>query len=88
MNCWIGVERSGDRKIVRLAGEFTLSQVSELLAVCDIDHSMVELDLRDLMFADASGIDALRQLRARGALLVRVPGYIALKLGSPSDGPH
>ena len=82
MNCWIGVERKGDRKIVRLAGEFKLPQVSELLAACDIEHGAVELDLRDLVSTDAAGVDALRNLRNRGAVLVRTPGYIELKLNA------
>jgi len=82
VNCWIGVERKDDRRIVRLAGEFKLPQVSELLAACDIEHFAVELDLRDLVSADAAGIDALRNLRDRGAVLVRTPGYIDLKLNA------
>jgi hypothetical protein len=84
VNCWIGVERKRNRNVVRVAGEFKLPQVSELLAACDLDHSAVELDLRDLVGADFAGIEALRGLRARGAVLVRVPGYIELKLEAPS----
>jgi hypothetical protein len=34
--------------------------------------------------ADAAALDALRRLREMGATLVRVPGYIQLKLDAPS----
>ena len=42
----------------------------------------LELDLTDLVSADAAGIEALQRIRAQGATLVGAPGYIQLKLDS------
>lgn len=86
MNCWIGVERKEGRSVVRVAGAFNHPQVPELLAACSPQEGPVELDLCDLICADAEGIDALRQLWQQGATLVRIPGYIQLKLDLRSDG--
>ena len=44
----------------------------------------MELDLTELVSADAAGIDALQRIRDKGAQLVGVPGYIQLKLDSPN----
>jgi len=44
----------------------------------------VELNLSDLISSDAAGIEALQGLRSQGALLVGAPGYLQLKLDSPS----
>ena len=86
MNCWIGVERKDDRRVVRLAGEFKLPQVTELRRACAQEEGPVELDLRDLVSADTAGIDALRHLREQGVVFVRIPGYIELKLDTASAG--
>ena len=44
--------------------------------------AVLQLDLTDLVSTDVAGVDALVRLRARGATLVGVPGYIQLKLDS------
>ena len=81
MDCWIGVVQDRDRRIVTLAGRLGEEQVPELLQVC-AHAGVLQLDLSDLLAADAAGVDALRRMRARGALLVGVPGYIGMKLGA------
>ena len=86
MNCWIGVERKGNCRIIRLAGDFNAAQVSELVAACAPGEGPVELDLSDLVYADASGIVALRRLREQGVALMRIPGYIQLKIDAPFQG--
>ena len=86
MDCWIGVVTEGDRRIVRLAGRLTAAQVPELLTTCAASGAL-ELDLSDLVSADPAGIEALRRVRARGAVLVGTPGYIQLKLDSAAGGP-
>lgn len=79
MDCWIGVNQSQDRRVVKLAGRLTFAQVPELFMAChEISH--LELELSDLVFADAAGIEAIQRLRDSGANLVGVPGYIRLKL--------
>jgi hypothetical protein len=81
VDCWIGVVQEVEYRLVRLAGQLSGAQVPELLKACaDADH--VRLDLSDLVSADMAGIDALQRVRAAGADLVGVPGYIQLKLDS------
>jgi hypothetical protein len=86
VECWIGVVQEFDRRIVRLAGRLCAAQVPELLCACE-DGGALQLDLTDLVSADVAGIEALQRVRARGANLVGVPGYIQLKLDSPG-GTH
>ena len=83
MECWIGVVDESDRRIVRLAGRLAEAQVPELLMACG-GAGPLELDLSDLLSADAAGLEALQRVQARGATLVGVPGYIQLQLASPS----
>ena len=81
MDCWIGVVQERDRRIVTLAGRLGEEQVPALLQVC-AQTGVLQLDLSDLLAADAAGVDALRRMRASGALLVGIPGYIRMKLES------
>jgi hypothetical protein len=81
VDCWIGVVTEADRRVVRLAGRLSVAQVPELLMACS-EGGPVELDLTDLVSADAAGIEALRRVRRKGATFVGTPGYIQLKLDS------
>jgi len=81
VDCWIGVGREGDRRVVRLAGRLTAAQVPELLQACE-DYSLVDLNLVDLLSADVAGIDAMRRVRAGGARLIGTNGYIQIRLDS------
>ena len=83
MDCWIGVDREGNRRIVRLAGRLTDAQVPELLRAC-AESPGLDLDLSELVSADAAGIDAIRRIRVAGASLVGTHGYIQIKLDTPS----
>jgi hypothetical protein len=65
VDCWIGVAQQTDRRLVRLAGRLSSAQVPELLEAC-ADALPIELDLSDLVSADAVGIDALQRLRSLG----------------------
>jgi hypothetical protein len=85
VDCWIGVVDGPDRRVVRVAGRLTFAQVPELLGVCAIG-SPLQLDLEHLVSADVAGIDALQRLRAGGATLVGVCGFIRLKLDSTPGG--
>jgi ABC-type transporter Mla MlaB component len=84
VECWIGIVSEGDRQIVRLAGRLSAAQVPELLIAC-ADQAAIELDLTDLLSADASGIEALQRLRRKGATLSGTPGYIQLQLHTAAD---
>ena len=85
MDCWIGVVQETDRRIVRLAGRLGMAQVPELIRVCGAPPCALQLDLTDLVSADMAGVEALQRARAKGAILVGVPGYIQLKLDSPNS---
>ncbi len=82
MDCWIGIDQDGDRSVVRLAGTLGAAQVPELLLACR-HAGPVQVDLTDLVSVDVAGVEALQRVRALGAVLIRVPGYIQLKLDSP-----
>ena len=86
VDCWIGVVQEVDRRVVRLAGRLSVDQVPELFKACG-EGGPVEVDLTDLVSADVAGIEALQRIRRIGALLVGVPGYIKLKLDSPTGEP-
>jgi hypothetical protein len=86
VDCWIGVVTEVDRRVVRLAGRLSVAQVPELLTACSA-VGLLQLDLTDLVSADAAGIEALQRVRGRGATLVGTPGYIQLKLDSAAGGP-
>ena len=86
MNCLIGVVDEGNHRIVHLAGHLSIAQVPELLRAC-AEGGPVEVDLLELVSADAAGIEALRRVRKLGVTLVGAPGYIKMKLESDSDGP-
>jgi hypothetical protein len=83
VDCWIGVVQEADRRVVRLAGRLGVAQVPELIRVCGTRAGDLQLDLTDLVSADIAGLEALQRVRASGALLVGVPGYIQLKLDTP-----
>jgi hypothetical protein len=88
VECWIGVVRESDRRVVRLAGRLSAAHVPEFLRACAEERSLeLELDLTDLVSADMTGIDALQRIRGAGASLTGAPGYIQMKLDSPLGGP-
>lgn len=86
VDCWIGVAQQGGQRLVRLAGRLSVAQVPELLEAC-AGALPIEINLADLVSADAAGIEALQRLRDRGCTLVGAPGYIQLKLDSHQGGP-
>ena len=61
-------------------------QLLELLNAC-AEAIPLQIELTDLVSADAAGIEALQRLRGQGASLVGAPGYLQMKLDSPSDRP-
>ena len=83
MDCWIGVTTEGDHRVVHVAGRLRVAHVPELLTAC-AESSNLEIDLSDLVSADLAGIEALQQVRTKGATLVGTPGYIRLKIDSRS----
>ena len=86
VDCWIGVVQERNGRLVRLAGRLSVAQVPELLNAC-AEAIPLQIELTDLVSADAAGIEALQRLRGQGASLVGAPGYLQMKLDSPSDRP-
>ena len=86
MECWIGVAKEDDRRVVRIAGRLGVAHVPELLTACDGEGAL-ELNLTDLASADTAGIEALQRVRRKGATLVGTPGYILLKIDSTTSRP-
>ena len=86
VECWIGVAKEGDHRIVRVAGRLSVAHVPEVLEAC-ADSAALEINLTDLISADAAGIEALQRIRAKGATIIGAPGYIQLKLDLPSQAP-
>jgi CheY-like chemotaxis protein len=70
-----------DRRIVRVAGSLRIAHLPELLVAC-ADSAALDIDLSDLISADVAGIEALRRIRAKGARLVGMHGYIKMKIDS------
>lgn len=87
VDCWIGVVQKTDRRLVRLAGRLSVAQVPELLEACAEKALPIEVNLAELMSADAAGIEALQRLRGQGATLVSAPGYLQLKLDTLDGDP-
>jgi hypothetical protein len=68
------------RRIVRLAGRLGTAQVADLLAACSQTNPPPQLELDDLISADATGIDALMRIEQSGGELVGLPEYLRLRL--------
>ena len=69
---------------LRVEGRITGPWVEELRAACNL-HSLPEevqlsLELADVAFADAAGIELLKELRSRGVGLVRTAPFLAEQL--------
>jgi hypothetical protein len=82
MECRMQVVERRDGCTVHLAGRLHAGQVAELRALCAAAGGHLQIDLTDLVSADAVGIDALRRLRADGVELVGVARYLRKQLVS------
>jgi hypothetical protein len=88
VDCWIGIVQEVDRRVVRVAGRLSVAQVPELFMACVGEGAPVEVDLTDLISADAAGCEALRRIRDAGAILTGAPGFIRLRIDSLPAGPR
>ena len=84
------VEATPESARLRVEGRLTGPSVAELQRSCDVnaltDGIELNLDVGDLTFADAAGIELLRSLRSRGVTLLRVPSLVAGQLREHPDG--
>ena len=78
------VESSKTAVTLRVEGRITGPWVEELRTACNMhtvpDHVQLSLDLADISFADAAGIELLKELGSRGVGLIRTTPYLAEQL--------
>jgi ABC-type transporter Mla MlaB component len=78
------VESSRSAVTLRAEGRLTGPWVEELRTACEVhsspDEVQVSLDLGDISFADAAGVELLKELRDRGISLVRTTPFLAEQL--------
>ncbi len=86
VDCWIGIIEEPGRRVIRVAGRLSASEVPEFLEACAHDGPL-DLDLTELVSADIAGIEALQRVRAVGGSLHNVPVYLQMKLDSPTGAP-
>ena len=79
MTLRISTERSAVAAI-RLAGRLEGADVIALQRSCGEIPELLSVDLSEVDFADDGGIEALKQLRQRGATLHGARPYLALLL--------
>ncbi len=70
----------GENVIMRIAGRLKGDSVDVLAGELPSMRRPSRVDLRDLLFADARGVELIRQLRADGAELEEVPQLLSLQL--------
>ena len=80
MQCRIDARRNEQRLILHLAGDLTEEYVPAFLEACASEGARLVVELDELLSADAVGVDALRRVEERGAVLVALPFYLRLKL--------
>jgi hypothetical protein len=76
VECRMQVVQCPGHCTIQLAGRLDAAQVSELRGICAHAMGALQIDLTDLLAADAVGLDALRRLRDEGAELVGVAHYL------------
>jgi hypothetical protein len=74
------VSEAGNTRTVRAAGRLGRNEAAELTRLCADPPKVLRLDLGDLMWADATGLETLAALEEQGAELVGTSPYITLRL--------
>ena len=93
------VESSGEAVRLRVEGRVTDGWVEELRKSCDLqglgDGIRLTLDLADVAFVDAAGIELLKELRIRRVTLLNPSSLVAEQLkdaaarnGALKDSPN
>ncbi len=76
----ITTTKAGVVTTLKIDGDLTHEGVAELEKACASDDGTVDLDLSQLMKADAEAVRALKNLIGSGARLVAASPYIELLL--------
>jgi hypothetical protein len=74
------VRDSEDLRVIHLSGRLEREQSPDLLRLCDQASKVVQLQLGDLVSADAVGLQTLGMLRRRGTELVGASPYVAMQM--------
>ena len=78
------VDASDSAVRLRVEGRLAGHCIEELRESCEL-HALAEgmqltIDLADLSFADADGIELLKDLRSRDVMILNLASYLAVKL--------
>ena len=84
------VDSSNATVRLRVEGRLTGRSVEELRRSCDLhapgESARLTLDLADVSFADAAGIEVLKELQARNVAILNLAPFLALQLRNPKGG--
>ena len=84
------VESSGEAARLRVEGRVTDGWVEELQKTCDLqglgDGIRLTLDLADVAFVDAAGIELLKELKRRRVTLLNPTSFVAQQLKETASG--
>ena len=78
MDIRIDIETKGPDDVVHVSGRLVVSSIKQLAGVCEPLEGNFVLDLSELVFADAAGIDVIRSLREKGADISGMSSFIKL----------
>ncbi len=74
---------------LRVEGRLTGRSVDELRQTCDLhapgEGGRLTLDLAEVSFADAGGIELLKELQDRNLALMNLAPFLALQLRDPKS---
>ena len=80
MEIRIDITSEGPETVVRIAGRLSGVAVAQLKKACDPIEGPFVIDLSNLLFADAGGIDVIRALDDRGAEVRGASPFVQLLL--------
>ncbi len=80
MEIRIDITSEGPETVVYIVGRLSRDAVAQLREVCDPIEGAFVIDLSNLLFADAAGIDVIRTLGEKGAEVRGASPFVQLLL--------
>ena len=80
MEIRIDIKAKGTETVVHVAGRLSGRAVTQFRQACDPIENAFVLDLSDLLFADATGIDIIRTIVEKGAEVRGASPFVQLLL--------
>jgi len=80
MEIRIDIKAEGPETVVHVAGRLSGGAVAQLREACDPIEDAFVLDLSNLLFADATGIDIIRTIVEKGAEVRGASPFVQLLL--------